>query len=143
MYSAIGHYFQSVSESLVSMAPAGFHLTAEESSNHMVGKMITIPIVFVLHLGSALAPWLLEKATYSKMFISFATCLSAGAMLGIGLLHVFPESREVWEEYLGTEEDEHDHAHSLGLGHRSHGRYRTLAEEEGHSHAFPDRKSVV
>jgi hypothetical protein len=64
------------------MAPAGFHLTAEESSNHMVGKMITIPIVFVLHLGSALAPWLLEKATYSKMFISFATCLSAGAMLG-------------------------------------------------------------
>jgi zinc transporter ZupT len=122
-------------------APSVFQVAAEEVSEHQTGKILAIVFSFVLHLGAGLSPWVIQNMTGSKTVISFATCLAAGAMLSIGLIHVLAEARVVFEEYLEADEDDHGHSHSLNFGSRhalgSHSGHRTLAEEEGHSHPFP------
>jgi zinc transporter ZupT len=82
--------------------------------------MVAIPIIFVIVGLSALLPWLLAKSPRARVVMALAVCLSAGAMLGIGMLHALPEATEVWEEHDGG----HDHAH-VEEGH---------ADEEGHSY---------
>ena len=81
----------------------------ESDSSHAVyiGKMVAIPVIFVIVLASALLPWLLAKSPRARVVMALAVCLSAGAMLGIGMLHTLPEAREVWEEY---EHEGHDHS---------------------------------
>jgi len=63
-------------------------------------RMASIPIIFILVGFAASLPWLLARLGHAKTLMVYFVCFSAGAMFGIGLLHMIPESRELWESYL-------------------------------------------
>ncbi len=85
------------------------HDSGPTSADHIyAAKMASIPVIFVIVALAASLPWILKRLQKAKSLMIFLICFSAGAMLGIGFLHMIPETREVWEMYLGG--DEHAHA---------------------------------
>ncbi len=84
--------------------------TGSEADAIYAAKMAAIPTIFILVAFAAAMPFILRRIRKARNVIVFLVCFSAGAMLGIGLLHMIPESREVWEAYF-EEGHEHDHDH--------------------------------
>lgn len=87
--------------------------TADHSESDAIyaAKMASIPTIFILVGLAASLPWILRRLGRAKVVMVFLVCFSAGAMLGIGLLHMIPETREVWEAYFEGDHHDHDHDH--------------------------------
>lgn len=84
-----------------------------------IAKMCAIPLIFLLVLGSSLVPFYVSRFNNSNLLIGFFTCFAGGAMLGIALLHMIPEAREMWPSSDEDDHSGHDHAegevHDHGL----------------------------
>jgi zinc transporter ZupT len=91
--------------------------TTEPDLTHKInpGKFAAIPIIFLIIFGACLLPHLLIRLKRGVgLIIALCTCLSGGALLGIGLMHILPHADEYWEIYLipegcGDSHAGHDH----------------------------------
>jgi zinc transporter ZupT len=65
------------------------------------GKWVAIPLIFFIILFACFLPHLLLRLKKGVgLAIALCTCLSGGALLGIGLMHILPHAEEYWELYL-------------------------------------------
>jgi zinc transporter 1/2/3 len=78
------------------------------SSTIFIGKMILIPITFILAAFGSYLPYIIIKYQNQKRqnqrniydIIGIGAALAAGIIIGTAFLHTFPEASEAWNEYL-------------------------------------------
>lgn len=70
-----------------------------DSPGNLVLKIVSIFIFLGMAMAFGLMPYYIKSCRQSTKFLSISNAFSGGLFLGIGLLHVLPESAEKLEEY--------------------------------------------
>ena len=71
----------------------------DESPGNLALKIVSIFVFLGMTMGFGLMPYYIKSCRQSTKFLSISNAFSGGLFLGIGLLHVLPESAEKLEEY--------------------------------------------
>jgi hypothetical protein len=75
-----------------------------------IGKWIVLPLIFLLIAIACLIPHVLIrlKKGAASIAIAICTCISGGALLGIGLMHILSHAQEYWSLWLIPAECQRD-----------------------------------
>jgi len=111
----------------------------EQKDESLLGARIVIVLVMVLSSCFVFLPFTKRcshdknesKSSCKHMFFAVSACFAAGLLMSISVLHILPESNEMYEGVMAkweAEEEAAEHALELKAG----GKVETEAEHDAH-----------